>query len=99
MENIFRRIALDVDLRMPDGSRWDKELLVQMASLQDKRQPVISQETFELLQELLEFRHVFNNIYGEELVYERIKRNAKQIGRLFGSLSKELDVFINTLKT
>jgi predicted nucleotidyltransferase len=99
MENIFRRIALDVDLRMPDGSRWHKELLTQMAEPQtEQRPPVISQETFERLQELLEFRHVFNNIYGEELVYEQTERNAKQIGELFDRLSKELDVFITRLK-
>lgn len=98
IENIFRRIALDVDLRMPDGSRWHKELLVQMAAPQDERQPVISQETFELLQELLEFRHVFNNIYGEELVYERTERNAKQISKLFNILSEELEIFIAYLK-
>ncbi|MDE0085779.1 MAG: hypothetical protein OXU23_08730 [Candidatus Poribacteria bacterium] len=98
IENIFRRIALDVDLRMPDGSRWHKELLVQMAAPQDERQPVISQETFELLQELLEFRHVFNNIYGEELVYERTERNAKQISELFNTLSEELDTFVAYLK-
>lgn len=98
MENIFRRIALDVDLRMPDGSRWHKELLTQMAAPQAERQPVISQETFETLVELLEFRHVFNNIYGEELVYEQTERNAKQVGELFTSLSKELETFIAYLE-
>ena len=94
IENIFRRIALDVDLRIPDGSRWHKELLMQMAESQAERQPVISRETFEILEELLEFRHVFNNIYGEELVYERTERNAKQVDTLFNNLSKELDTFI-----
>ena len=98
MENIFRRIALDVDLRMPDGSRWHKELLTQMTEPQAERQPVISQETFQVLEELLEFRHVFNNIYGEELVYEQTERNAKQVGELFNRLSKELDTFIAYLK-
>jgi predicted nucleotidyltransferase len=98
VENIFKRIALDVDLRIPDGSMWHKELLAQMAEPLSERQPVISQETFECLQELLEFRHVFNNIYGEELVYEQTERNAKQIGELFNSLSKELDAFIAYLE-
>ncbi len=98
IENIFRRIALDVDLRMPDGSRWHKELLTQMAEPQVERQPVISKETFEILEELLEFRHVFNNIYGEELVYKQTERNAKQIDKLFNSVSKELKAFIAHLK-
>lgn len=55
---------------------------------------MISQETFGILQELLEFCHVFNNIYGEELVYEKTERNAQQIRNLFDSLSSELDAFI-----
>ena len=98
IENIFRRIALDVDLSIPDGSRRHKELLTQMTEPHTERQPVISQETFEILVELLEFRHVFNNIYGEELVYERTERNAKQISELFNTLSKELDAFVDYLE-
>ena len=98
MENIFRRIALDVDLRMPDGSRWHKELLTQMKESHAERQPVISEVTFEVLEELLEFRHVFNNIYGEELVYERTEKNAKQVGELFNTLFKELDAFVASLE-
>ena len=99
MENIFTRIALDVDLRMPDGSRWHKELLTQMAAPQAEQRPsVISQETFEILEELLAFRHVFNNIYGKELVYQQTERNANQIGELFSCLSEELDVFIADLE-
>ncbi len=99
IENIFRQIAMDIDLRMPDGSRWHKELLTQMSESHRERHPVISQETFEILEELLEFRHVFNNIYGEELIYERTERNARQMGELFNRLSKELDAFITHLET
>ena len=98
VENIFKRIALDVDLHIPDGSRWHKELLAQMAEPQDERQPVVSQKTFELLQELLEFRGVFNNIYGEELIYEKTEKNAKQVDELFNRLSEELEIFITFLE-
>ena len=94
MENIFRRIALDVDSQIPNGSRWYKDLLLQMAKPQDQRQSVISQETYEGLQELLEFRHVFNNIYGEDLLYERTEQIATQVNVLFDVLSKELETFI-----
>ena len=97
-ENIFKEIAMDIDLRLPDGSRWHKELLTQMTELRAERQPVISQETFEALEELLEFRHVFRNIYEDELIYERAERHAKQVNPLFDRFSKELDVFIAWLK-
>lgn len=98
MENIFRRIALDVDLHLPDGSMWHKELLSQMVERHDERPSVITQETYLRIQELLEFRHVFNNIYGEELVYERIEKIGKEIGGLFENLFKELDLFITWLE-
>ena len=97
IENIFRRIALDVDLRIPDGSRWHTELLMQMAEPYADRQPVISQETLELLQELLEFRHVFNHIYGQKLIYEKTEKIAIQIEILFNKISKELSTFIDFL--
>lgn len=97
MENIFKRIALDVDLRMPDGSMWHKELLSQMAEPQTERPAVISAGVYEFLQELLEFRHVFNNIYQEELIYEKTEGNARRIGDIYVTLSEELDTFIDFL--
>ena len=98
MENIFTQIAMDIDLRMPDGSRWHKELLTQMTEPYAERQPVISQETFEALEELLEFRHVFRNIYEDELIYKRAERHAKRISQLFDIIFKELDAFIAYLE-
>ncbi len=97
-ENIFKRIALDVDLHMPDGSMWHKELIAQMAEPQVERPAVISEGVYEFLQELLEFRHVFNNIYQEELIYEKTEQNARQIGDIFITFSEELDAFVDFLK-
>ena len=94
VENIFKRIALDVDVDMPQGEQWHKQLLAQMASPKAERPPVISESTFELLQEFLAFRHVYNNIYDEELEYEKTEENAKRVGDLFTMFSEELDTFI-----
>lgn len=91
VENIFKRIALDVDVDMPQGER---QLLEQMAAPKAERPPVISESTFELLQEFLAFRHMYNNIYGEELEYEKTEENAKRVGDLFTMFSEELDTFI-----
>lgn len=59
MENIFRQIALEVDLCLPDGSREHKELLAQMTEPYAERPPVISKITFGHLQEFLAFRYLF----------------------------------------
>ncbi len=94
IERIFERIAREVDMQMPSGSRWHNDLLEQMAKRQPERPPVISPNTLPRLKELLDFRHKVNNIYREELIYEKAEEHAKPIGELFATVSKELDTLI-----
>ncbi len=94
IERIFERIAREVDMQMPRGSRWHNDLLEQMAERQPERPPVISPNTLPRLKELLDFRHKVNNIYREELIYEKAEEHAKPIGELFATVSKELDTLI-----
>ena len=98
MENIFRQIALEVDLCLPNGSREHKELLAQMAKPYAKRPPVISKTTFKNLQEFLAFRYLFIRFDTDELDYQKTKQKAKQITMLFGNIFAELDVFSAWLK-
>ena len=69
-----------------------------MAEPQIERPAVISAGVYEYLQELLELRHVFDNIYQEELIHEKTELNARQIGDIFVTFSEELDTFIAFLK-
>ena len=98
MENIFRQIALEVDLCLPDGSREHKELLAQMAKPHAERPPVIGRTTFGHLQEFLEFRYLFIRFDTDELDYEKTEQKAKQITMLFENISAELDMFITWLE-
>ena len=104
MENIFRQIALEVDLSVPDGNREHTELLVQMAEPYGERSPVISEITFGHLQEFLEFRYLFLRRSMEELGYEKTEQfkkteqKARQVSTIFDIIFTELDVFITWLK-
>ena len=98
MENIFRQIALEVDLCLPDGSRGHKELLAQMAKPYAERPPVISKTTFENLQEFLEFRYLFIRFDTDELDYQKTAQKAKQVSPIFDIIFKELDAFMAWLK-
>ena len=97
IENIFLRIAREVDMHVPRGSRWHKNLLAQMAGKQPERCSVISENTRRELEELLEFRHKVNNIYGKELKYEKTIPHAKSIDELFASVSEDLSIFTDFL--
>ena len=97
IENIFKRIAREVDRHLPTGDSWHKDLLTQMTEQRPERPPVISEDIFPRLDDLLKFRHAFNNIYAEELVYEKTEPRAKSIDELFTSVSEDLGIFIDSL--
>ena len=97
IERIFERIAREVDTHIPTGSRWHKNLLAQMAEKRPERRPVISENTHRELEELLEFRHKVNNIYGRELKYEKTIPHAKSIGELFERVSEDMNRFTDSL--
>ena len=93
IERIFERIANEIDKHLPKGERWHTDLLTQMAERRPERPPVISEGTRQRLRQLLRFRHKVNNIYGDELIYEKAEQHAKRVGKLFESVTKELDAF------
>ena len=103
IENIFLRIAREVDTHVPTGSKWHKNLLAQMAEQRSERPPVISEQTLLRLEDLLDFlhkinnRHKINNIYGEELIYEKTEPHAKSIDELFANTSQDLNTFTDSL--
>ena len=97
IENIFLRIAREVDMHVPTGSRWHKNLLTQMKEQRPERPPVISEDTFLQLEDLLDFRHKVNNIYGRQIVYEKTEVHAKSIDELFTTVSQELNAFTDSL--
>lgn len=96
-ERIFERIAREVDMQTPRGSRWHNDLLEQMAERRPERPPVISEKTLLKLKGLLDFRHKINNIYSDELIYENVGEHANPIRTLFATVSKELDAFVTFL--
>jgi len=67
VENIFKRIAAEVDGGPPKGDNWHRDLLASMAKVSPKRRPVISAELQEALKDYLGFRHVFRNAYSFDL--------------------------------
>ena len=98
LENIFKRIAEEVDMMVPQGKDWHKDLLHQMAAKHSIRPPVISNKTVETLIQILKFRHLARNIYGFELELEGIVENAQRVCDIYEILSTELKAFINWLE-
>src|SRR3989442_1331963 len=63
IENIFKRIALELDGELPDSGTWHRDLLEAMARSTSRRPAVLSQSLEARLKEYLNFRHVFRSAY------------------------------------
>ena len=98
LENIFKRIAQEIDIDEPQGKNWHTDLLEQMSTPRSLRPSVISEKTVAALTRILKFCHRFRNIYVFELELEKIVENAQEVCDIFDGLSTELDVFIVWLK-
>ena len=97
IERIFERIANEIDKQLSKGERWHTDLLTQMAERCPERPSVISEGTQQKLGQLLRFRHKVNNLYGDDLIYEKAEAHAMSITELFTSVSEDLDTFISFL--
>ncbi|MBE3582393.1 MAG: hypothetical protein IMW96_12310 [Thermoanaerobacteraceae bacterium] len=94
-ENIFKIIAREIDRSLPTDPEWHRQLLLQMTlDLPELRPPVIQRETAALLDEYRGFRHVFRNVYGFNLVAERLERLVQKLPEGLRLLRRDLQAFL-----
>jgi len=100
IEKIFRRIASRIDRDTPSGDDWHTELLIRMSLPIDGIRPaVISEDLKERLAEYLRFRHLFRNIYGFELKWERCKALGIMLKDILGLFKTEVQDFFKFVES
>ena len=99
LERVFYQIAATLDEAVPESRGWHQKLLRQMAKERPQIRPaVISEETRELLDEYLRFRHVVRNIYAFEFDSERLGRLVQGLDFVFPRINRELQAFAQFLE-
>jgi hypothetical protein len=96
IENVFKRIASEVDESLPGGEFWHQELLDGMAGATSKRNVVIPEELRIHLKQYLEFRHVFRHAYTFDLRWERMKPLVLGCQATLQLLEERLDRFLES---
>ena len=100
VEKAFQRIALEIDGDLPRGEEWHIDLLKRMTTAIPEIRPiVVSKELAMELEEYLRFRHLFRNIYGFGLNWERCKNLAEKLPSVFQKFKGELQIFFCFLDT
>jgi len=72
-ENIFKRIAVELDGDLPDNEFWHRELLDSMGTPSNHRPAILSEQLIERLDDYLAFRHFFRYAYLFNLEWDRMK--------------------------
>lgn len=94
LETIFFRISQLFENSLPEN-RWHAELLGKMRlRIKDIREPVISEETFYLLDEFRKFRHFKRYYFSMDYDWDRLEFLRKKFDRLLQTIPLDINRFI-----
>ncbi len=96
LENIFKRIAVELDNSLPGGEFWHQELLDAMPRATSRRGPVVSPGLRARLKEYMEFRHVFRHAYIFDLRWDRMRPLVLGCEETLRLLEEQLDAFLKS---
>jgi len=99
LENIFEKIARETGEGIPKGESWHKELLMAMTlDVEEIRPPVIDKQLAKKLNRYLRFRHLFRNIYGDEIIWREMEVLVNEMPQILAQAEKDIEDFCNYLK-
>ena len=99
LERIFELVAEVIDGEKPAGENWHLSLLQQMSNdIPGVRPAVISEKSFDLLNEYRGFRHVVRNVYTYRFDPEKIGRLVGKAPEMFDRVRAELLAFSDFLE-
>lgn len=97
-ERIFEEIAQRIDNFEDSGKGWHKQLLESMTSDTPRREPVISSNKQDVVEELLRFRHLSRKRYPGELNWEELMEVLSDYEEYFEIVYEEIDDFVTNLE-
>lgn len=96
-ENIFKRIAQDLDGGFKQTSSWHADLLEEMVMATNKRPNVITEELKIRLQYYLSFRHAFRSVYSYDLNWSKMQDLVYESTSILQHVETELQLFIKKM--
>jgi hypothetical protein len=94
VENIFKRVAVELDGEPARGDSWHRELLQRMQMPTARRPALLTAELHDTLNEYLRFRHVFRNAYSFDLDWRKMSPLVLRLEETFQKLENAVDDFL-----
>jgi hypothetical protein len=93
VENVLKRIALEIDGGLPKGSAWHVTLLEDAARATANRPPALSATTREHLTPYLRLRHLFRSAYAQALELSAMAPLGRRCEAVLAELESDLERF------
>jgi hypothetical protein len=98
VENLFRRVTLELGDSLPQNEAWHQRLLRHMMAPAEQRPAFVSSELGEQLKVYLQFRHVFRQAYSFQLHWEKMAPLVHASEEVFRRLREEVALFVDRME-
>ena len=99
IENISLMVAKNLDEGVPRGANWHQELLAQMTMATQRRKPLITPETRDILADYLGFRHVARHSYSFFLDWDEMAHLIVMLPSAWMQAKSEFHAFALSLRS
>ena len=94
IENLFKRVAVELDTQPVQGETWHRELLKRMTQPSPRRRAWLSVELHNDLLEFLRFRHVFRTAYSFDLQWQKMSPLVLRCEATLAQFERDLDYLL-----
>jgi hypothetical protein len=94
IENILIIIVKYFDTKLPNGSKWHKELLEKAFEGSEKHKPVFREDIKIILNDYMSMRHFIRHTYGFRLDWEQMQELTNGIDDIWVMIKEDLNKFI-----
>ncbi|HMC27893.1 MAG TPA: hypothetical protein VKM56_08890 [Verrucomicrobiae bacterium] len=94
IENILKRVAVELDREPVGGEAWHRDLLSRMTQRHRQRAAVLSSALHDRLLDYLGFRHFFRHAYSFDLDWPKMSPLVLRLQKTFHEVETALDDFL-----
>lgn len=95
VEDLLKLVASAFENNIGSGGDWHRVLLLRMSQpIEGIRPAFLSEETFDVMNKLKNFRHMFRHAYGADIEWDQLQGNLSAAQKLYDLIARDMDAFL-----
>jgi len=98
VEDLLKLVASAFENNIGSTGNWHRALLLRMSQpVEGIRPAFLSEETFDVMSKLKNFRHMFRHAYGADIELDQLQGNIVAAQRLYDLIAQDMDTFLSEI--